>query len=333
MTEPRGVLLMAYGTPASLDEVEAYYTHIRHGRPPTPELLADLKARYQAIGGVSPLNDITRRQAAALQARLDAIDGPGRWRVFLGMKHTRPFIQDIVREMAASGVKTAVTLVLAPHYSTMSVKSYQTAADQAAAEAGPRLWHVDSWHLQPQFLQALAERVTAALARLSAGAPSDGAVSDGRSAPSASDGTPGGTPATVIFSAHSLPERILEADDPYPRQLRETGEAVARLAGVTDYTFAWQSAGRTDDRWLGPDILDVIRQLAGQGRRRLVVCPAGFVADHLEVLYDVDIDCQRLAAELGVQLVRTASLNDDPLFIAGLADVVRARAARGDHDE
>ncbi len=301
---PLGVLVMAYGTPKNLSEVEPYYTHIRHGRKPTPELLQELISRYEAIGGVSPLNEITEAQGRGIEEQLNR-DGGRSCKVYLGMKHVSPFIGDAVKRMAEDGIAEAVTLVLAPHYSTMSVASYQKAADEAATELGaPTLYHVDSWHLHPRYLDVLGRRVQEALNRYENPAE-----------------------VTVIFSAHSLPERILAVGDPYPQQLRETGQAVAEKLGLTRVTYAWQSAGRTQDKWLGPDILDVLRELAADGVRDVVVCPAGFVSDHLEVLYDIDIECQALARELGIRLTRTRSLNADPEFLRALAEVIRYREA------
>jgi ferrochelatase len=301
---PLGVLVMAYGTPKDLSEVEAYYTHIRHGRKPTPELLQELISRYEAIGGVSPLNEITAAQGRGIEEILNR-DGDGPFKVYLGMKHVSPFIADAVRQMAEDGIAEAITLVLAPHYSTMSVAAYQKAADEAAKQFGrPVLFHVDSWHLHPRFIAVLSQRVQEALGKYEN--PSE---------------------VTVIFSAHSLPEKILASGDPYPQQLRETGQAVAEKLGLKRVVYAWQSAGRTADKWLGPDILDVLRDLAAYGVKDVVICPAGFVSDHLEVLYDIDIECQALARELGIRLTRTRSLNADPEFLRALAEVVRQRAA------
>jgi protoporphyrin/coproporphyrin ferrochelatase len=285
----RGVLLMAYGTPATPSDVEAYYTHVRRGRPPTEEQLADLRRRYDAIGGTSPLLARTRAQADGLQAAL----GDG-WRVELGMKHAAPFIEDGVTALAAAGVEEGVALVLAPHYSALSVGEYMSRATAGAVALTP----VESWHLEPVLIELLAERVAAARATVDPG-------------------------ALVLFTAHSLPSRILESGDPYPTQLEETAAAVAAAAVATDWQVAWQSAGRTPEPWLGPDILEVIKGLD----RDVVICPCGFVSDHLEVLYDVDIEAQRVAAEVGIHLARTASLNDDPRFLAMLAGVVRRAAA------
>lgn len=304
--KPLGILVMAYGTPKNLDQVEVYYTHIRRGNPPTPELLAELKSRYEAIGGVSPLNEITEAQASGLESILNE-DGGRACKVYLGMKHTSPFIADAVEDMVKDGIEEAVTLVLAPHYSTMSVAVYQKNAQEAADKLGsPTLYHVNDWHLQPRFIDVLAKRVETSIAL-----------------------HPRPEEVTVIFSAHSLPQRILDVNDPYPTQLHETGDAVAAKLALPQHTFAWQSAGRTSDPWLGPDILDVIRQLREDGVHDVVVCSAGFVSDHLEVLYDVDIECQALAKELGLTLTRTTSMNADSEFLTALAEVVRHREEAG----
>ena len=284
------MLVMAYGTPATPDDVEAYYTHVRRGRPPTPELLADLNRRYTAIGGTSPLLDVTRRQAAGLQAELG-----GGFRVELGMKHAPPFIEDGVAALSAAGVARSVGLVLAPHYSAMSVGEY------AARAAGVDV--VEHWWDAPGYLDLLADAVKRGLDTL----PGD---------------------SEVVFTAHSLPVRILDTGDPYPDQLRATAEAVAARAGVASWSCAWQSAGRTADPWLGPDILEVLDDRAAAGRPGVLVCPCGFVSEHLEILYDLDVEARARAAALVLPLARTAMPNDDPAFLRALADVVRARAGR-----
>ena len=284
---PTGVLVMAYGTPSSPDDVEAYYTHIRRGRAPTPEQLADLRRRYDAIGGVSPLLERTRAQVDALARVLG-----DEYVVALGQKHAAPFIEDGMRSLLDVGVSSVVGLVLAPHYSALSVGEYE-----ARAKAVGPVTMIESWHLEPGLVDLLAERVDDALARF-----------DDRSS------------VETLFTAHSLPARVVEMNDPYPEQVRQTGAAVAAAAGVERWQVAWQSAGRTPEPWLGPDILEVIRGLEGD----VLVCPVGFVSDHLEVLYDVDIEARRVASERGALLERTASLNDDPRFIDVLSSVVRA---------
>ena len=286
---------MAYGTPASADDVEAYYTHIRRGRPPTPEQLADLQRRYDAIGGVSPLRARTQAQADALQRAL----GEG-YVVTLGQKHAAPYIEDGVATLLGARVSRIVGLVLAPHYSALSVGEY---AERAAKASTVPFTMIESWHLEPALLDALAARVSDARAQL-----------------------PDSAETETLFTAHSLPARILESGDPYPEQLRQTAEAVASRAGVTRWRTAWQSAGRTPEPWLGPDILEVIRALPGDGVDAVVVCPAGFTSDHLEVLYDVDVEAHRVADEVGVALARTASINDESAVMNALADLVRAAA-------
>jgi ferrochelatase len=300
-----GALVMAYGTPAGPEDLEAYYTHIRRGRPPSPELLEELAGRYQAIGW-SPLNAITRLQADGLQTRLNTA-APGRYRVYVGMKHAPPFIGDVVRQMAADGLSEGVGIVLAPHYSRMSIGTYIAYAEEAA-RALPRplrMRYVERWGEHPLFLDAAADRLRAALAELPAEIRTD-------------------TP--VIFSAHSLPERILSWDDPYPDELRRTSSAVAARVGVARWEFAYQSAGRTAEPWLGPDVREVVRQLYDAGGRSVASCSVGFVTDHLEVLYDLDVEVKELCATLGMRFVRAASLNDHPLMLDALADLVAHHA-------
>ena len=298
MPERRGILVMAYGTPRGLDDVEAYYTDIRHGRPPPPELLDDLKERYRAIGGRSPLLEITLAQARGLEERVGA-------RAYVGQKHAAPSIGDAVTEMAADRVERAVGLVLAPHYSSMSIGDYERRARRAAGECGwdGKLEVVESWHLNDGYIAYLADEVRRARAGL----------------------LDRGDEPVVLFTAHSLPERILQRNDPYPRQLRETARAVAEVAGVTRWDVAWQSAGRTDTAWLRPDILEVLPRLASEGVGGVVVCPCGFVADHLEILYDIDVEARSAAEADGVALVRTRSPNADAGFLDALASEVQKR--------
>jgi len=304
MTPPTrcGLLLMAYGTPHTPDDVEAYYTHIRRGRPPTPEQLAELQGRYDAIGGTSPLSARTEAQRVALQAALDARQ-PDTWTVVLGQKHAAPFIEDAVADLVSRGITDAVGLVLAPHYSGFSVGEYQSRAAEAGDELGLTVHAIDHWHLEPAYVEYLADAVTEARA----GLPDD---------------------HKVLFTAHSLPERVLEGD-PYPDELRESAAAVAEMVGLSpwpDWALCWQSAGRTPEPWRGPDVLEVIRDLGATGRSSgVLVCPQGFVADHLEVLYDLDIEAAGVAADAGLTFARTRSLNDDPAVMAALADRVLAR--------
>jgi ferrochelatase len=304
MSATTAVLVMAYGTPSRPAELEAYYTHIRRGRRPPPELLAELRGRYEAIGGRSPLLEITRAQASGLRDALRAA-GHGDVRVEVGMKHSPPFLEDAARQLVAAGVDHVVGLVLAPHYSRMSVQAYGDRVQAALeAEGGgqPRFTLVHSWATEPGYVSYLETAVGDALARLGSAAAG----------------------AEVVFTAHSLPERILAAGDPYPDELRATAEAVARAAGLERWSIAWQSAGRTNEPWIGPDVLEVLPRLVAAGATGAVVCPAGFVADHLEVLYDLDVEAAAAARTLGLPFARTAAPNADPALAATLAGVVAA---------
>ena len=294
---PVGALVMAYGTPASPDDVDSYYTHVRGGRRPPPHLLADLERRYRAIGGTSPLTQRTEAQVEGVRAAL----GDG-FVVALGQKHAAPFVEDGMATLLGAGVERVVGLVLAPHYSALSVGQYHSRA-AAAAGAVPYAG-VERWHDHPVLVDLLAERVVEALGQFPAGACVE-----------------------TLVTAHSLPERAIALDTPsYPEQLAQTARAVAERAGLERWRLAWQSAGRTPEPWIGPDILDVIRGLPAQGVEAVLVCPAGFVSDHLEVLYDIDVEAGRVAEDVGLGLRRTASLNDDPRLTAMLAEIVRAAA-------
>jgi protoporphyrin/coproporphyrin ferrochelatase len=302
----RGLVVMAYGTPASPDDVAAYYTHIRRGRAPSAGQLADLTGRYAAIGGVSPLAERTRDQVGAIAAAL-ASDESG-WMVALGNKHAPPFIEDAVAELAATAADI-VGLVLAPHFSRGSVGEYHERASAAAGERGLPYVGIDAWHDEPAWLDAQGDRVRSALGALPAR-------------------------TKVLFTAHSLPERVLADGDPYPDQLRQSASAIAERAGLDPWhgwALAWQSAGRTPEPWRGPDVRDVIRDLAATGRAEgVLVCPQGFVSDHLEVLYDLDVDARCVATESGLVFARTASINDDPAVMAALAERVRRVPAPAD---
>jgi protoporphyrin/coproporphyrin ferrochelatase len=302
---PIGILAMAYGTAAGPDDVERYYTDIRGGRAPSPELLEQLKGRYAAIGNSFPLLEITQRQAAGLQRVLDERE-PAGFRVYLGMKHSPPFVADGVEKMRADGIERAVGLVLAPHYSRLSIGTYIERVQGAVGQGAPSFTFVKSWHDYPSFIAVLSSRVEDALATLTA-AEREGAM--------------------VVFTAHSLPARILDEGDPYPHELQRTADLVAERLGLPDHTIGWQSAGRTPEPWLGPNLSEMIEELAQKGYPAVVVCACGFVADHLEILYDLDIEAQDVARRAGIRLVRTESMNDDPRFVRALADVVRGHLA------
>jgi ferrochelatase len=288
---------MAYGTPDRLEEVEPYYTHIRRGSPPRPELLAELVARYEAVGGPTALNRITRPQADGIARALArrGLDVP----VYTGFKHVAPFVGDAVARMAADGVEAVVGLVLAPHYSHRSIAEYERYAEDARPP-GLKLDVIRSWHDDPGLVAFLAARLREALAR-----------SEGDS--------------RVVFTAHSVPEPPADRRDPYAEQLLETCELVAKAAGLGGWEFAFQCAGRTAERWLGPDVLETIARLADSGHRGVVLQAVGFVADHLETLYDLDVEARRAAESRGLAYARAAMPNDDPAFVQVLARLVEAR--------
>ncbi|MCY3569141.1 MAG: ferrochelatase [Chloroflexi bacterium] len=298
----KGVLLMAYGTPGNLDEVEPYYRDIRGGQTPPPEAVADLTERYRRVGGKTPLLEITRRVADKLEQRLNQGSDDSRWRVYVGMKHWHPYIADTIDAIAADGIDELVELPLAPHYSMLSIAGYEKLVKQALDRLTepPPTRFIQSWHANPRFINLIAGRIDNVLAKIDAD-PAD---------------------VEVVFSAHSLPARIVNSGDPYPDELIESAAAVARAAGVTSWRFAYQSAGKTPTPWLGPDILEAIETIAGEGRRHILSVPFGFVCDHLEILYDIDIEAIDRAAEFGINLSRIDMPNDDPEFVEVLFDLI-----------
>jgi ferrochelatase len=277
------VLLMAYGSPSRIEEVPAYFDDVRGGRPVSPAAVTELAERYRRIGG-SPLETITERQRVALQEELGLP-------VHVGMKHWRPRIAEAVEHALSSGATRIVAVVLAPHYSRMSIGEYRERVEEALA-ARAELLFVESWHDDPGFVEVLAGRVR-------------------------------GRDAHVVFTAHSLPARILDEGDPYREQLLETAALVAARAGLDDWSFAFQSSSSTGEPWLGPGVLDELETLADGGVRKVLVAPVGFVSDHLEILWDLDVEARERAAALGLELERIESLNDDPAFIRALAGIVR----------
>ncbi len=299
MSDPAfAVLLVAYGAPATLEEVEPYLLDVRGGRATPPRVVEELRARYAAIGGRSPLLDRTSEQAEALSRKL----GEG-IPVLAGMRHWRPYIKDVLADAAGRGVRRAVAVAMAPHYSRMSIGAYRRTIDEARGAMDVAM--VSQWFDHRCFLDAVAERVRAALTRF----------------PEAVRDT-----VPIVFTAHSLPQRILADGDPYPEQLRASVAGVMARLSDHPHQFAFQSAGQSSEPWLGPDAGTALEQLASRGARHVLICPIGFVADHLEVLYDVDIEYRRRAAELGIHLERTESLNAAPLLIEALADLVRSTA-------
>jgi ferrochelatase len=340
--EKIGVLLMAYGCPDNLEDVEAYYTHIRRGIKPSPEQVLKLKGRYRRIGGRSPLLEVTREQARELEKRLNGVGAihalpAGRqelplqnhgFKIYLGMKHWHPHIEKTVSEMVTDGIEKGIGLVLSPHYSRISTEGYIAAVKKALQNVGdpesssgrelslPEFSFIESWHGHTLYIKALTEKIRKATMLF---------PDESRSR------------IVVLFTAHSLPEKILEWNDPYPGELRKTCELITRDLQLTPlsippfkrgenkggWSFAYQSASHTEEKWLGPDILEELERLAGEGHRNILIVPIGFVSDHLEILYDIDVECMEFAKSREIALQRTESLNSSPLFIDALADIVR----------
>ena len=295
----RGVLVMAYGSPDSLDDMEAYLNDIRGGRPMSPEFVAEFKSRYAQIGGKSPLNERTLEQAEALE---DALKKRGyNVKAYVGMRHWEPRIKDAVSKMYQDGITEAVAIVMAPHYSSMSVARYWDKVKEAQEAVGSAIefHYVKSWCRQPRLLDAQEAKARAGLAQFDEA-----------------------NKVKVVFSAHSLPARLKEMGDPYDDELQENARVLAQRLGCSDWMFSYQSAAKTGGPWLGPQIEDVIPKLASEGYRHVFVAPIGFVCDHVEVLYDIDVNVQNIAKEYGVQLRRIESMNDDPVFLEGVADAV-----------
>ena len=297
----KGLLVMHYGTPATMDDVLPYYTHIRRGNPPSPEQLEDLRSRYEAIGGPSPLNVISQKQAQAIRRGLAkrGIETA----LYIGAKHAHPFVAKAVEQMAYDGVDEAVGVVLAPHFSRTSVGAYRAYALEARDKFAPkmRIEFLERWGAMPELIDAIARRVNEAMTGLDE------------------------EKTLVIFSAHSLPERAVDNGDPYKGELLETSSLVAEAAGIPHWKFGFQSASSTGEPWIGPDVLDVIREQAAGKYEAVVACTVGFVSDHLEVLYDLGIEAKEEAERLGLQFRRAECINDDPSVMDALAGLVAAR--------
>jgi ferrochelatase len=303
---PIGVLLMAYGTPETPDQVEPYFTHIRGGRTPSPEAVVNLQHRYALVGGRTPLLDITRAVQAGLEAELNR-GAPGRYRVYIGMKHWHPYIGEVMPQMAADGIREVIAVALAPHYSQISIGGYRKAVEAAQEQLGHpfQVSFIESWGMQPEFLDLIANHVRAGLEQF----PAEERAS-----------------VLLVFSAHSLPERIRTWNDPYEAQLLASSAAVVeRLAAsgqAHPWRFAWQSAGETGEPWIGPDICEYLETLHAEGVRNVLQIAIGFVADHLEIFFDIVYEAKNKAQELGMTLHRTAMPNATPAFIHTLKAVV-----------
>lgn len=295
--------MMAYGTPYKEEDLERYYTHIRRGRKPSQEMLAELRERYDAIGGISPLAMITLKQAEALQAMLNETYHEIEFKMYLGLKHIDPFVEDAVQQMKNDGIEEAVSIVLAPHFSTFSVKSYNGRAQEEANKVGGLKIHfIESWYDEPLFIKFWSENIKTIFNSMSESEREK---------------------AVLIVSAHSLPEKILGTGDPYLEQLEETAQLIATEAGIEHYEIGWQSAGNTPEPWLGPDVQDLTKDLYEQkGYTSFVYAPVGFVSDHLEVLYDNDIECKIVTDEIGANYYRPEMPNAHPRFIKALVHIV-----------
>ncbi len=300
--EKVALLVMAYGTPYKEEDIERYYTHIRHGRKPSEEALLDLTERYQAIGGISPLAKITEDQAKSLEEKLNSMQDDYEFEMYIGLKHIEPFIEDAVEQIAKDGHQKIASIVLAPHYSTFSVKSYNGRAKEEAEKYGLEIYSVVDWFDKPGFINYWTEEIEKTYQAM----PKEEQKN-----------------SVLIVSAHSLPEKILAGGDPYPDQLATTATLIAEKVSIPNYAIGWQSEGNTPEPWLGPDVQDLTRDLYKEkGYQAFIYAPVGFVSDHLEVLYDNDYECKVVCDDIGASYYRPAMPNTDSLFIQTLAEVV-----------
>lgn len=309
MKPVRGLLVMAYGTPYKEEDIERYYTHIRHGRKPSEEHLEDLKSRYKAIGGLSPLAKMTQQQAESLCARLNEVQDEVEYKLYVGLKHIEPFIEDAVEAMVKDGIQEAVTIVLAPHFSTFSIKSYNGRVKEAAEKLGSSLniTSVEAWYDQPKFIEYWKQALNSIFGEM---------TEEEREK------------ACLVVSNHSLPEKIKQAGDPYEEQLIETARLIQQATDIKNVQVGWQSAGQTPEPWLGPDVQDLTRELyENKGFRTFVYAPVGFVTEHLEVLYDNDYECKVVCDELGAAYHRPPMPNTHPLFIEAMVDAIHKQLA------
>ncbi|ARJ50092.1 ferrochelatase [Staphylococcus lutrae] len=303
MKKQIGLLVMAYGTPYKKEDIEPYYTDIRHGRKPSEEELNDLISRYEAIGGLSPLAGTTERQAEAIASALNEVYDDVEFKLYIGLKHIHPFIEDTVTQMNEDGIKEAVTVVLAPHFSNFSIGSYNRRAQEKAAEFGIQLHHVEHYYQQPQFIDYWTKRVNETLENI----PKD-----------AHEQT------VLVVSAHSLPEKMIkESHDPYPEELEDTARLIKAQSLIEHVAVGWQSEGNTGTPWLGPDVQDLTRELAKEkGYQHFIYTPVGFVAEHLEVLYDNDYECKVVCNEIGAMYHRPPMPDTHPLFIGAIVNEI-----------
>lgn len=297
----KGVLVLAYGSPESVDGMECYLSDIRGGRPMSKEFVEEFRRRYTLIGGKSPLTELTFAQARYVAAELQRRGH--NWPVYVGMRHWSPWIKDTVAQMYLNGIEEAVAIVMAPHYSKMSIGKYWAKVNEAQEWLGSQInfTFVNSWYRQPRFLQAVEEHIRAGLEKF----PPD---VRGR--------------VKLVFTAHSLPARLIKMGDPYDEELKHNASIVAQRLGEVDWMFSYQSAAETGEPWLGPQIEDVVVDLARSGYKHMLVAPIGFVCDHVEILYDIDIEAAQIAREHGIQLERIESMNTTPHFIQAVVDAI-----------
>lgn len=304
-TETIGVLFMAYGSPENLDQMEAYLLDVREGRQPSPELVHDITERYAQIGGKSPLLERTREQAEAVAAELNSRNASNghRFEAYVGMRHWDPRIGEAVEQIERDAIGTVVSMVMAPHNSAMSIGKYYKKLDEVARDKHISFLRVESWHKHPGFLDAVSEKIEEGLQQF------------------------GNEQPYIVFTAHSLPAKILEMGDPYDDQLNETAHLLAKRFELKEdgWRFCYQSAGANAIPWLGPQIEEVVEELAREGKKDLLIVPIGFVCDHVEVLYDIDIEARSIATEHGARLERTPSLNASPTFVQALADIIEGK--------
>lgn len=306
----KALLVMAYGGPDSLDDIEPYLLDIRGGRPTSPELVAEIRGRYARIGGRSPLLEITRGQAQMLEQCLNNLSSEDTYQAYVGMRHWKPYIRDVVAQIARDGLRGGLAFCMTPQASRMSTGAYlqKLREAQSALDAPLELVFVESWYDQPFLIEALARKARAAR-----------------------DTFPTGERQSLhyLFSAHSLPASIKEQGDPYEDQLLTTTRLLATELGLTadQWTFGYQSAGAGAVRWLGPSVEEILPELAAKGKKNIVITPVGFMADHVEILFDLDIEAQEIAREHGLRLARSETLNTSPDFIEGLAKFLLERSS------
>ena len=297
-----GLLVMAYGAPYKEEDIERFYTHISEGRKPSRGAVSALTKKYRTIGGISPLAEITKKQANALKNKLNEIQGEMEFSLYIGLKHIEPYIEDAVAQMKKDGIKEAVSLVLAPHYSRFSVNTYNKRAVEKAEELGGlTIYSVKQWHNVPEFIDYWANELAKTYEKMSSKEREN---------------------AMLVISAHSLPKRFIQDGDPYVEQLEETAILISEKTGIKNYAIGWQSGGTTQEAWLGPDVQNLTRDLYEKaGYKTFVYAPVGFVADHLEILYDNDYECKAICKEIGVGYYRPEMPNASPQFIEMLANV------------